>query len=312
MSLPRLSIDGVELCDLQAFIAVAGHRSFTAAAAQLGFSLSSTSQRISALEARLGVRLFQRTTRTVSLTEAGARLLAEVEPLIKRLDDALRNAGSAGQTPAGLLRLAVAGPFAPRILAPLIQAFLSAHPEIRLEVRVEEARRDLLKSGCDASVRVGDQVERDMINLPVIGPYKMLAVAAPSYLTNRGLLQEPRDLLTLDCIAVRAPCDGALPPWTFARGDQRAELLIEGRVSANDPEVCLRFALDGLGVAYLPEPIIAAHLSRGELTNLLPHWGGERCGLFLYYPSRRPRSASLQALIDHLAASMRIGRCGSG
>jgi DNA-binding transcriptional LysR family regulator len=300
-------MEGIEVADLRAFAAVADQRSFTRAAAQLRMSAPSVSQTIRALEERLGVRLFNRTTRSVALTDAGAQLLAEVQPILGRLAEALERVNSFRDRPMGSLRLSVARPFATRIVAPLLGPFLAAFPEIRLEVVVEDARADIVKGGFDAGIRVGYQVERDMTTIRLTEPYRMLAVAAPAYLAARPALAEPRDLHAHNCIEARAPFDGALVPWTFVNGDQRVEIAVSGNLTVNDAEVWLRCVLDGLGVAYLPEPMVAPHIDRGELVNLLPAWSGERSGVFLYHPSRRQPPAPVQALIDFLDARRNRG-----
>jgi DNA-binding transcriptional LysR family regulator len=290
----------IDFGELNAFAAVAEHRSFTRAAAQLGVALPTVSQTIRALEERLGVRLFNRTTRSVALTEAGARLLADVQPILTRLGEALENVNSFRDKPMGSLRLAVARPFASQLVAPLLQPFLMEYPEIRMEIVVEDARTDIVKGGFDAGIRPGHQVERDMATLRVADPYRLIAVAAPSYLASRGRPQAPKDLHAHNCIQVRAPWDGALLPWLFVNGDQRIEIAVEGSLTVNDADVWLRCVLDGLGVGYLPEPMVAPHIARGALENLFADWSGERSGVFLYYPSRGKPASPLQALIDFI------------
>jgi DNA-binding transcriptional LysR family regulator len=300
-------MEGVDFSALKAFATVADQQSFTRAAAQLGMAAPTMSQTIRALEERLGVRLFNRTTRSVALTEAGAQLLSEVRPILARLAEALEGVNSFRERPMGSLRITVARPFATRVVAPLLPPFLAAFPEIRLEVVVEDARADIVKGGFDAGIRVGYQVERDMTMLRITEPYRMLAVAAPAYLASRPAVREPSDLHAHNCIQVRAPFDGVLIPWQFVHGDQRTEIAVEGNLTVNDAEVWLHCVLDGVGVAYLPEPMVAPHIARGELANLLPDWSGERSGVFLYHPSRRQPPAPLQALIDFLEDRRRRG-----
>jgi DNA-binding transcriptional LysR family regulator len=294
-----------EIGDLRAFAAVAQHRNFTRAAAELGLSLPTVSQTIRGLEERLGVRLLNRTTRSVALTEAGARLLGDVEPILLRLDEALENVNAFRDKPMGSLKLAVMRPFASRLVAPLLRPFLAEYPEIRVELVVEDARTDLVKGGFDAGIRVGHQVERDMSALPITGPYRMIAVAAPSYFAARVRPQRPNDLHAHDCIQARAPYDGAIMPWTFVNGDQRVEVAVAGGLTVNDADVWLQCVLDGLGVGYIPEPMCAPHLARGELINLLEDWYGERSGAFLYHPSRRQPPAPLNAFIGFIQKRQR-------
>jgi DNA-binding transcriptional LysR family regulator len=300
-------MERVDLGELNAFAAVAEHRSFTRAAAQLGVALATVSQTIRGLEERLGVRLFNRTTRSVALTEAGARLLSEVQPILARLDEALQSVNSFRDKPMGALRLAVTRPYATRLVAPLLQPFLTQYPEIRLEVVVDDARVDIVKGGFDAGIRVGYQVERDMATLRLAEPYRMLAVAAPAYLAVRPRPQTPRDLHAHNCIQARAPFDGTLLPWQFVSGDQRTEIAVEGNLTVNDADFWLRCVLDGLGVGFLPEPMVAPHIASGDLVSLFDDWSGERSGVFLYHPSRRQPPAPLQALIDFIEARRAAG-----
>jgi DNA-binding transcriptional LysR family regulator len=295
-------MNGIDFGELRAFAAVAEHRSFTRAAAQLGLALPTMSQTIRALEDRLGVRLFNRTTRSVALTEAGARLLAEVQPILTRLAEALESVNSFREKPMGSLRLAVTRPFATRLVAPMLAPFLAEYPEIRLEVVVDDGRTDIVKGGFDAGIRVGYQVERDMTTLRITEPYRMLAVAAPAYLASRARPQTPRDLHAHNCIQARAPFDGALLAWRFVNGDERTDIAVEGSLTVNDADVWLHCVLDGLGVGYLPEPLVAGPIARGELVSLFEDWSGERSGVFLYHPSRHQPPAPLRALIDFIEA----------
>lgn len=297
----------IDFGELNAFAAVAEHKSFTRAAAQLGVALPTVSQTIRALEERLGVRLFNRTTRSVALTEVGARLLADVQPILTRLGEALENVNSFRDKPMGSLRLAVARPFASLVVAPLLQPFLSEYPEIRMEVVVEDTRTDIVKRGFDAGIRAGHQVERDMATLRIADPYRMVAVAAPAYLEAHGRPRAPKDLHVHNCVQARAPWDGALLPWLFVNGEQRIEIAVEGSLTVNDADVWLRCVLDGLGVGYLPEPMVAPMVAAGGLENLFADWSGERTGVFLYYPSRGQPPAPLQALIDFIDARRRQG-----
>jgi DNA-binding transcriptional LysR family regulator len=294
----------IDLGELNAFAAVAEHRSFTRAAAQLGLALPTVSQTIRGLEERLGVRLFNRTTRSVALTEAGARLLTDVQPILAQLRDALENVNSFREKPMGALRIAVMRPYGTRLVEPLLQPFLAEYPEIRLEIVVDDARTDIVKAGLDAGIRLGHQVERDMTTLRIAEPFRMLAVASPAYLARRAAPQTPRDLHAHNCIQARAPWNGALIPWLFMRGEVRTEIAVEGSLMVNDAEVLMRGVLDGIGVGYVPEPMVTAHIERGELVHLLTGWSGERTGVFLYHPSRRQPPAPLQAFISFVESRL--------
>jgi DNA-binding transcriptional LysR family regulator len=185
-------------------------------------------------------------------------------------------------------------------MAPLLQPFLAEYPEIRLEVVVEDTRTDIVKGGFDAGIRAGHQVERDMAMLQIADPYLMLAVAAPAYLAARGWPRAPKDLHAHNCIQARAPWDGALLPWLFVNGQERTAIAVEGNLTVNDADVWLRCVLDGLGIGYLPEPMVAPHIASGALRNLFEDWSGERSGVFLYHPSRGQPASPLQALIDFI------------
>jgi DNA-binding transcriptional LysR family regulator len=299
----------IDFGELSAFAAVAEHQSFTRAAAQLGMALPTISQTIRALEERLGVRLFNRTTRSVALTEAGARLLADVRPILTRLGEALENVNSFREKPMGALRIGVMRPYATRLVAPLLEPFLAEYPEIRLEIVVEDARTDIVRAGLDAGIRIGHQVERDMTTVRLLDPFRMLAVASPDYLSGRSTPRTPRDLHGHNCIQVRAPWSGAFVPWLFVRGEARTEIAVEGNLTVNDAEMWLHCVLDGVGVGYLPEPMVAPHIAAGELVHLLKGWSGERTGVFLYHPSRRQPPAPLQAFVDFVEARIAAERC---
>jgi DNA-binding transcriptional LysR family regulator len=290
----------VALDELDAFVAVAEHRSFTRAAGQVGLSLSTVSQTIRGLEERLGVRLFNRTTRSVALTAAGARFLAEIQPILRGLDSALDAVNSFREKPMGALRLAVGRPFATLLVAPLVQPFLAQYPEIELEIVVDDSRSDIVAGGFDAGIRIGHQVDRDMTIVRIADRFSMLAVASPGYLQGREPPAAPADLHAHDCIRYRVPWDGALVPWIFSRDREEIEINVAGPLTVNDVDLFLGAILGGAGIGYLPEPIAAPHLAQGRLVNVLDGWKGERTGVFLYHPSRRQTPAPLQVFIKFL------------
>lgn len=290
---------GVQLAELTAFVAVAEHLSFTKAAVQVGVALPTMSQTIRSLEARLGVRLFNRTTRSVALTEAGDRLLLEIQPIIAGIDHALESVNLFRDNPVGTLRLAVSRPAATRLLAPIIQPFLVEYPAIRLEVAVDDSNSDIVSGRFDAGIRVGHRVERDMTILRLLDEFRMLAVAAPDYLARHPAPPAPKDLHFHNCIRYRQPWDGSIQPWVFRAqremggqapkgnaGRHPAEISVEGSLIANDIELVLSAVVDGVGVAYLAEPLVASLLAEGRLVALLQGWSSTLPGIFLYYPSR--------------------------
>ena len=294
----------IQLTELTAFVAVAERRSFTKAAAQVGIALPTMSQTIQSFERRLGVRLFNRTTRSVALTEVGERLLAEVQPILDGVDHALENVNSFRDKPIGTLRLAVERSalqiLLANSLAPVILPFLTEYPDIRLEVAVDDGHSDIVSGGFDAGIRGGDTIERDMTILRLMEEFRVLAVAAPAYLALHPKPSVPRDLLTHNCIRSRTPWDGSIPRWVFTKGDQQTEIAVEGSFIVNDADLLLRSTLDGVGVGYLPEPMIASHVTEGRLIILLEDWSHTLPGIFLYHPIRRQTPMPLQVFLRFL------------
>ncbi len=291
----------IQLAELTAFVAVAEHLSFTKAAHQLDIALPTMSQTIRSLEDRLGVRLFNRTTRSVAITEAGDRLLAEIQPIIAGLDHALESVNLFRDKPIGTLRLAVSRPSAMRRLAPLIQPFLAEYPSIRLEILVDDSSSDIVSGRFDAGIRVGRMVERDMTALRLGDDFRLLSVAAPTYLEQHPKPLAPRDLLNHNCLRYRAPWDGAILPWTFGRGRQQREISVDGSLTVNDIDLLVSAALDGVGIAYLPEAVAAPYLAAGRLVTLLEDWcSGVLPGVFLYYPSRRQMPVPLKVFVEFI------------
>lgn len=291
----------VQLTELTAFVAVAEHRSFTKAAAQAGIALPTMSQTIRSLEQRLGVRLFNRTTRSVALTEAGDRLLAEVQPIVAGIDHALESVNSFREKPIGTLRLAVERSASRIVLAgphaPLVQPFLAEYPDVRLEVSIADVHNDIVSGRFDAGIRLGHRIERDMTILRLVDEYRVIAVAAPDYLARRERPLLPKDLHAHNCIRCRCPWDGTLLHWVFAQNGQQAEVAVDGSLITNDIDSMLNAALEGVGVAYLPEPIVASHVARGRLAPLLEDWSITHPGVFLYHPSRRQTPMPLQVFL---------------
>jgi DNA-binding transcriptional LysR family regulator len=223
----------LQLAELTAFVTVAEHLSFTKAAAQAGIALPTMSQTIRSLEERLGVRLFNRTTRSVALTEAGERLLGEIQPIVMGIDHALESVNLFRDKPIGTLRLAVSRPTATRRLAPLIQPFLVEYPVIRLEVAVRRPIRDLVSGRFDAGIHVGQRVQRDMTALRLADDFRMLTVASPAYLRRQRPPSQLKDLHQHNCIRYRLPWDGTIQPWIFNKGRKETEIVIEGSLIVN-------------------------------------------------------------------------------
>ncbi len=289
---------GLQLAELSAFVAVAEHRSFTRAAAQTGVALPTMSHTIRVLEERIGVRLFNRTTRSVALTEAGERLLAEVLPLLEGIEHAVESVNLFREKPQGMLRLAVARAPATILLPSLLPRFLAEYPDIRVEVAIDDTHSDIVSGRFDAGIRFGNRVERDMTVLRLVDAFRMIAVAAPAYVVQHARPAVPDDLRAHNCIRYRMPWDGGLMPWIFARDGQPIEVAVEGSLIVNDIQLLVSATLGGVGVSYIAEPVVAQDLAQGRLVNVLGGWHGNLPGMFLYHPSRHQTPMPLRVFIS--------------
>jgi len=289
---------------MNAFVAVAERRSFAKAAVQLGISRSRLSETISGLEARLGVRLLNRTTRSVAPTAAGERLLARLRPLLDDFAGALDSINAFRDKPAGLLRLTVPPPVASFMLAPLVSHFLAQYPAIDLEISVDAALTDIVAGRFDAGMRAGERVERDMIAVRIGEVIGGVVVAAPDYLARHKRPMTPRDLEAHNCIRIRFP-SGVILPWQFEKKGKQVEVAVEGRLTLNDPELAIRAAVDGVGVLYTGLGYAASEIKAGRLVPLLEDWRMFSASIFLYYPSRRQVPVPLQAFIEFLQENLR-------
>jgi len=298
------------LREMSAFAAVAERRSFARAAQELGMSRSALSETIRALEARLGVRLLNRTTRSVAPTAAGERLLARMQPLLADFAAAIDDIGAFRDKPAGRLRLTVPPPAARWVLAPLIARFLRQYPDIEIEVSVDAALVDIVAERFDAGIRGGERVARDMIGMRLSGDLRILVFAAPDYLARRPVPATPHDLEAHDCIRVHVG-GGRLLPWTFERKGKRLEVAVEGTLVTNDLDFALQAALQGIGLIQLPDDQVAPHVAAGHLVPLLEDWAPRIGGLYFYHSSRRQVPPALKALVDFLRANRpRAARAG--
>jgi DNA-binding transcriptional LysR family regulator len=304
---------GNDFAEMNAFVAVAEQASFTKAAVVLEVSVTTVSQSIRALEDRLGVRLLNRTTRSVALTEAGERLLDRIRPLLAGFDEALESVNEFRDTPAGRLRITVAPPVSRKVLAPLLAGFLDQFPEIALEVSVDGAMTDIVASRFDAGIRVGNKVDRDMIAVRIMDGMQFTAVASPDYLARHSTPTTAQDLMSHNCIRLRF-AGGLLQPWRFTERGKIIEIDVEGSVVVNDGDLAMRAALDGVGVHYALAECVAPHVAEGRLVTLLEDYTPPSSEpFFLYYPSRRQNPAALQAFIDYLRVNVRTrGPNGKG
>ena len=292
---------GTEFAELSTFVAVAERSSFTKAAAQLGIALPTVSQTVRALEERLGVRLLNRTTRSVALTEAGARLLGDMRTILETMDQAMENVNAFRDSPTGTLRLTAFRPAAAALVAALLPRFLAEYPAVHAEVTADDTSTDIVSGHFDAGIRPGRQIEKDMIAVPLLKEFRMIAVAAPSYLERRAPPAAPADLYEHDCIRLRAPWDGALHSWDFRhRRGKVVDIAVQGRLIVNDVHLMSSAVLAGGGIGYLPEPMIVPELAEKRLARVMDEWAGLRSGLFLYYPGRRQVPGPLRAFIDFI------------
>lgn len=289
-----------DLSDLDAFVAVAQARSFRGAATLRGVSASSLSEALRRLEARLGMRLLNRTTRSVTPTEAGQRLLERLSPALGEIAGALDTVNSLRDSPRGTLRLNVPTIVAQRVLPPIVNRFLAAHPGITIEVAANDAFIDVLAAGFDAGIRYDESIEKDMIAVR-LGPrvQRFVAAAAPAYLAAHGTPKEPRDLLKHACIRHRFP-SGVIHPWEFERKGKTVRIRPEGPLVASIMDLELGAALAGLGVIYTFADYVQPAIDNGTLAAVLSDWWLSFPGPFLYYPSRAHMPAPLRAFVDFL------------
>jgi DNA-binding transcriptional LysR family regulator len=288
------ALDGVE-----AFLSVAQHRSFRRAAAELGVTPSAISQAIRALEARVGAALFIRTTRSVGLTEAGQRFLSRAKPAFEELIAASAIARDLGQRPAGLLRLAVPRAVMPNLLQPLIASFAEAYPEVQVEIAASAEVVDLAAEGFDAAVRLGQFIAADMVAVRLTRQFRFIVVGSPAYLARNGQPELPNDLRQHACLRWRRS-NGELALWSLNDNGRAVEIAVSGPLIARDFPTIQGAAIEGMGLAQLPEPLVADPLRAGQLVQVLEPFAPMRPGLFLCYPSRHQMMPKLRAFIDHV------------
>ncbi|NQE61381.1 LysR family transcriptional regulator [Caulobacter sp. RHG1] len=286
--------------ELAAFAAVAKERSFTRAGAKMGVSPSALSQTIKGLEERLGVRLLTRTTRSVAPTEAGDRLLLTVAPRFEEIEQALAALGEMRERPAGTIRITAGEHAARSVLQPGLAKLLPDYPDIRVEIVVDYGLVDIVSEGFDAGVRLGEQVAKDMIALRIGPEMRMAVVGSPAYFADRSKPQIPQDLTEHNCINMRLPTYGGLFPWEFEKDGREVKVRVDGQLTFNTIRQRLDSALQGLGLAYMPEDVATSCIASGELVRVLEDWCLPFPGYHLYYPSRRHASPAFSLLLDAL------------
>ena len=291
-------MDRGALADLNAFVAVADQLSFRRAASRLGVTPSALSHSMRQLEERLGMRLLNRTTRSVSVTDAGLRLLERLRPAISEIAGALEDLNQARQRPVGRLRIYAIHLAAAAVIAPAWGRFLSTYPEVHLELAVGEAPVDIVAKGFDAGIGPRDRAPADMIAVRVTGPIKIAVVGAPTYFARRRPPRTPDDLARHICVEFRRAAEGEVLIWWFERNRKTRRIAVSGRVMVNETDLALRAAVDGLGIAYTVEAMAEPFLRSGQLVRVLEDWSPSFEGLFLYYSGHRQVPAALRALID--------------
>lgn len=292
---------GAEFAELKAFVAVVERASFARAADHLGLSRSALSQVIRQLESRLGVRLLNRTTRSVSPTEPGQRLHERIAPMLREMDDAVAQALGSNARAAGTLRINTLGMAAKKVIAPRLGRFARAHPQVVLDIVIDDGLSDIAGDGCDAGIRIGGRLHKDMVAVRLTPDIELLAVASPDYLARHGEPKTPADLAGHACINWRFPGSGRIAGWEFRKKGRSTEVFGEGQVIANHQDIVVPAALQGLGITYAyNDDGIADALRKGRLKRVLADWSPTVPGLYLYYSSRRYMLPALRAFIDCL------------
>ena len=292
---------GAEFAELKAFAAVVERASFARAADHLGLSPSALSQTIRHLEARLGVRLLNRTTRSVAPTTAGSRLHERIAPMILEMDAAVAEAVAATGRTAGTLRINTLGMAAKKLIAPRLGRFHRVHPDVVLDIVIDDGLSDIVAGRFDAGIRVGERLEKDMIAVRLTPDVKILVLASPDYLARRGEPKAPADLHRHACINWRFPGSGRIYRWEFEKKGRKLELAVEGPLISNHQDVVIEGALQGLGILYAyDDDRVDVAAARGRLRRILADWSLTSPGLYLYYSNRRHPQPALRAFIDCL------------
>jgi DNA-binding transcriptional LysR family regulator len=286
--------------DLLWFLAVAEERSFTRAAAKLGIAQSTLSHTIKRLEAQMGIRLLTRTTRNVAPTEAGERLRQSLAPRVAEIEAEIAALMELREKPAGRVRITLSDHALNSVVWPGLRPMLRDYPDIRLELSIDNGFRNIVEDGFDAGVRLGESIERDMVAVRIGPDWRQVAVAAPGYLAAHGVPRHPTDLTGHSCINLRQATAGGLYAWEFARDGQELRVRVDGQLAFSNSYAQVDAALNGYGIAYLPEDIALPHLAAGELVLLLDDWSPPFAGYFIYYPSRRQNLPALKVLVDAL------------
>ncbi len=295
-----------ELDGVPAFLQVAERRNFRAAAAELGISPSALSHSIKMLEARLGVALFHRTTRSVGLTEAGERFLAHARPAMGGLREAIEAARSLGGEPSGLLRINAPRGMIASLIQPTLSTFIDANPKVEVELFADDGYTDIIDGGFDVGFRLGESLQADMIAVRVSPPFRFAVAGSPNYLSRRGRPVRPEDLKSHACIRFRQSSSRAIYRWEFEEGNRSFDLAVDGPLIVNDTAAGLTAAAAGIGLFYTAEPLIDKMACHDELEMVLENYAPTTPGVFLYYPSRTQVMPKLRAFIDHMRWALAV------
>ena len=293
-------MSGVDLNDISAFLAIAREGSFTRAAAKLGVSQSALSQTLRALEKRMGLRLLTRTTRSVAPTEAGQRLIETVGPKLEEIGFELAALTALRDKPSGTVRISAGEHAADMILWPAIEKLAPRYPDITFEIIIDNGLTNIVTERLDAGVRLGEQIDKDMIAVPIGPDLRMAVVGAPAYFKDRKKPKTPQDLTHHNCINLRLATAGGLYAWEFEKDGRELKVRVEGQLIFNTATLAVKAALAGSGVAFVPEDRILGHIKDGTLIRLMPDWCAPFPGFHLYYPSRRQPTPAFAVLVDAL------------
>jgi DNA-binding transcriptional LysR family regulator len=300
-----LNMDRLHLNELLVLLTVAEERSFTRAAARLGSSQSTVSHTVRRLEERLGVRLLTRTTRSVSPTEVGARLLDSLAPRIDAIEGELEQLMAQRDRPSGTVRLTVSDHAYQSVVWPKLPTLLDAYPDITVEISLDNGLRNIVEDRFDAGIRLGESLDKDMVALRVGPDWRLVVVAAPRYFATRSMPAHPEHLVEHNCMNHRQARSGGLYAWEFARGGRELRVRVAGQLTFSSSLAMVDAALAGYGIAYVPESLVAEHLAAGRLVRVLDEWSPFFSGYHLYYPSRRQLSPALRVLVDVLRSAAR-------
>lgn len=288
--------------DLAIFLAIARHNNLSRAAVELGLTPSALSHALRSIEERLGLRLFNRTTRSVALTEAGERLHSRIAPAFRDIDDALEDLNHFRGKPSGNLRFTTGRASAYLVLLPVVARFLQAYPEVKVEIADNDALVDIVSGGFDAGVRLGERVEKDMVAIPIGPAMRSVVVGSPEFFLRHPMPKHPKDLTGMPCIRHRFP-SGAVYRWEFERRGVKLETQVDGPLTLGDVGLMVGAALYGTGLAYVFEDMVAEHIAAGRLVQVLEDWCPRYPGFYLYYASRRQMPAAMKAFIEFVQAS---------